>query len=109
MIEASQSRTLPAGFKSSAWPDLDGTARALLLTEFQVRNPDLELVGSVDYDSPREPLLQHRQTGQWFSLRGDLVSAGEAPRIAITGRPTSNGDQVLLVVLGGLLILAALS
>lgn len=67
--------TLPAGFAASAWPDLDPAGRALFLEEFLVANPQLEVIGSVDYESAAEPVLVNRRSGDVVSLAGQTISS----------------------------------
>ena len=75
---------LPDGFRASAWPDLGPTSRQLLLAEILAANPDLVLTGSVDYESPREPLLLHEPSGVFISIAGQTVDTGSGLNVNVT-------------------------
>lgn len=66
---------LADGLARSAWPDVDPAGRAFFLEQFLVSNPHLELRGGVNYESLLEPVVFDRETGDRFSLSGELVSS----------------------------------
>ena len=81
------SATLPRGFKASAWPDLDPTARQLLLEEFLIANPDLELTGAIDFEASLEPLLRDSRDGRIVSLAGEVIFAGDVGGLQVPVMP----------------------
>ncbi len=97
---------LPDGFPASAWFELEPNARALFLEGFLAINPKLELTGTVDYESAREPILLDTELGSFVSLRGDAVDTGQGLIVNIT-EGTVAGQPVLFwaAVMGIVLIL----
>ena len=91
---------LPDGSRASAWPDLTPVARQLLLQETLVVNPSLVLVGTVDYQSAREPLLLHEPSGRFASLAGEFFNIGAGLTVTIT-------EGTLIGGRGGLVLLVA--
>lgn len=108
----SASTTLPAGFQRSAWAVFDVHARALFLEEILIRNPHLRTVGTVDFESDQEPLLEDPETGEVFSLLGDTVFQPGGSGLVVpifAGLPPGSNLPLLLIGGAALLFVVLLS
>ena len=94
-----------SGFKASAWPLLDPSARRSLLEEILIFNPELEVIGTPDYESPSEPLLLDTSSGETVTLLGDVVQTPDGS-LAVTVFPGGVKTDPLPIIAIGLALLA---
>ena len=104
-----QAPLLPEGYQTSAWPDLDAAARSLLVEEFLILNLDLEQVGDIDFESPREPIFKDRISGKWVSLAGDSFTINEPLTVTVSpggflNRSTEGALLAAAMILGVIII-----
>lgn len=105
-----QAALLPTSARASIWADLDPVGRSLLVQDLLNAHPELEPTGTIDYESPREPLFRNVETGELVSIAGQTFPDPGAPGepLAVTVTDGRNPAPIIaLLLIGGLLLLSA--
>lgn len=91
----------------SAWLDLTVSQRSELVTNFLIINPQLRPTGSIDFESPNEPLFIDDDLGSIFTLMAEIVGDADSPETA-PAKPSLIDNPIVAgaIVLGVVAVLA---